>query len=543
MKIINMCVATMASLAFLPAQQTQFVQKETFQFHLPQGLGITGPVVTGDVDNSGYPDVIMVSWGRAVLWLDPWSMTNTQLQNPTVAISAADRRGLALMDQDGDGNLDLITGYTTTSVAYGNGDGTFQPSVVWHSGGIGSLAAWGDVNGDGLLDTVSAMGTTGWPGVNVLGEIRVSNPSAPPTRTTLNFSVAGGAGSYTQPAGPGQNGIAIGNLNDDGADDMIFMRGRSNQLYGIELVMGSASGSFSQPQVLLTPWQSNYQSWSLVDKGDIDGDGRMDLLLSTDLGHAVLFGHPTLGLGAIVDIPSSYPAGFFRQRNARLADCDSDGQLDIAFTVKSYPGGVTTEQLHLIRGLGNRMFGAQPIADWVMSGISHTYRLQLALGDLDQDGDLDFFLNAADGLTPPFDTHCFLVNNRSKLGGGCAGVAGIPASQAGQATPGNQNFEISTTGAAPNSIAVALMSLGLAPLASGCDILVDTNALIAPSGGYGFVQTDASGKASLPVPLPGGPALLGLTLYTQWAVIDATSSFTAFGIPFAMSGAGAIRIY
>ncbi|MDC0678921.1 FG-GAP repeat domain-containing protein [Sorangium atrum] len=63
---------------------------------------------------------------------------------------------VAVADVNGDGKLDLISANAngqTLSVWLGNGDGTFQPAIVFPSGGsFPDAVAVGDLNGDGKLD-------------------------------------------------------------------------------------------------------------------------------------------------------------------------------------------------------------------------------------------------------------------------------------------------------------------------------------------------------------------------------------------------------
>ena len=73
--------------------------------------------------------------------------------------------GIALADVNGDGKPDLVAincgdnsacgGTGSVGVLLGNGDGTFQPAVVYDSGGFGTNSvAVADVNGDGKRDLV-----------------------------------------------------------------------------------------------------------------------------------------------------------------------------------------------------------------------------------------------------------------------------------------------------------------------------------------------------------------------------------------------------
>ena len=49
-------------------------------------------------------------------------------------------------------------------------------------------------------------------------------------------------------------------------------------------------------------------------------------------------------------------------------------------------------------------------------------------------------------------------------------------------------------------------------------------ALLLPSGGIGFFQTDPAGSVVWPVPLPPPPLLVGQIVFLEWAIADAVSS-------------------
>jgi hypothetical protein len=109
--------------------------------------------VIGDVNNDGWPDIIVTSNCQPKTCVDGSirlllnNQDGTFTLTPT-AIAPSMGGPLAIGDLNGDGNLDLVA---DIGVLLGNGDGTFtQDTSVTLPGGTISIAL-ADVNNDGFL--------------------------------------------------------------------------------------------------------------------------------------------------------------------------------------------------------------------------------------------------------------------------------------------------------------------------------------------------------------------------------------------------------
>ena len=113
---------------------------------------------------------------------------------------------VAAADMNGDGKLDLVVAnyQNEVGVLRGNGDGTFQPVVLYSSGGSAESAVVTDVDGDGIADVV-------------VGNINCCSSS-------IGVLLGNGDGTL-QPAvsfsAPIGFFVAAGDLNGDGTPDVV----------------------------------------------------------------------------------------------------------------------------------------------------------------------------------------------------------------------------------------------------------------------------------------------------------------------------------
>jgi hypothetical protein len=114
------------------------------------------PFLAADVNGDGIQDLISPGTPTAV-FLGNGDGTFTQ----KAQANALDSCFAVTADFNGDGKLDLASVDTITaavSIAFGNGDGTFQPPVSYPQASVPSSLALGDFNNDGYLDLAYTSG-------------------------------------------------------------------------------------------------------------------------------------------------------------------------------------------------------------------------------------------------------------------------------------------------------------------------------------------------------------------------------------------------
>jgi hypothetical protein len=134
----------------------------TFQAPVSYGTGGNGPssVAITDVNGDGHPDIVMANWGTNTVSVLLGNGDGTFQPAVTYSSGGGGPTGVAIADVNGDGKPDIVVAnYVSASVGVllGNGDGTFQAPVSYGTGGSWvNAVAIGDVNGDGKPDLAVA---------------------------------------------------------------------------------------------------------------------------------------------------------------------------------------------------------------------------------------------------------------------------------------------------------------------------------------------------------------------------------------------------
>jgi hypothetical protein len=336
--------------------------------------------------------------------------------------------GIIASDFDNDGDQDVfLCNYGPNALYANNGDGTF--SDVSHAAGI-DRPSWSsggavlDFDNDGDLDIyVANYGRWRYPeDVQLCVDPSVAvSPGQPPARAYcaprtiatvghflyrndggLTFTEIAAAAGVGRTDGHGFGAVAA-DLNDDGRIDLYV----ANDTDPNFLFLNRGDGTFddaTETSGAAVEGHGQAQGSMGVDAEDVDGDGRPELFVTNfDVENNTIYRN--LGQGLFVD--ATPPFGLGDHTNlvgwgCALADLDGDGWPD-CFVANGHvddnrrhrAGGDEYAQVpQLFQNLRGRRFRLASSAGSYFD-TPHVAR-GAAIGDLDDDGDLDLAINHKD---------------------------------------------------------------------------------------------------------------------------------------------------
>lgn len=275
-------------------------------------------VKAGDLDADGDVDLVGVDNGALVLIENSggfaFSAPVTLDQSAPTLIAVAH-----VEDFDLDGDLDLITasagvGPFTFSSHYYEGLPTgFATRRLVGEQFQNLVDGWADLDGDGDIDAHTLIGSTPELYVRYLA-FQGGLPTAGPSETLFTDESVAWADAVVM------------DFDGDGDRDVVARLG--TETTAVQLFESLGSGEFAEPRLVSAP----VAGISQIESGDIDGDGREDLLLTVAAGNAspVLLSTPTGFVPAAAQPPPLSPQIASREvLRAQLLDADNDGDLDI----------------------------------------------------------------------------------------------------------------------------------------------------------------------------------------------------------------------
>ena len=393
----------------------------TMSSNHPGAIG-TASTAAGDLDGDGGFELVVGApettgqVGRVYLFEVEGAERTTTLTAAAVISGrdAGDGFGTSLlsrMDLDGDGIDDLAVGAPSFGVS-GQGSGVYvfsgpvsgmlsHDDASWYAldstSGVsaGASLAAGDIDGDGAAELLVGAWGDDTSASNAGAVWIIATPeSADPDLREANLVIYGDDGLDQA----GRAVVVLGDIDGDGRDDVaVGAPGQSSNdvrsgRVGIFRMPSSNGATVSEGDTVVEGLSAyGYTGWSLAAPGDVDGDGRADLLVGSydNAGQAFLL---TDLESAEVDADDAVASFLQDNSGERLgegletADLDGDGEVDFLLAAPAWSeSGRTLGHAYAVLGPISGTVVVATDADVTFTGMGPELTLGRP-GDLDGDG-------------------------------------------------------------------------------------------------------------------------------------------------------------
>jgi len=341
----------------------------------------------GDIDGDGFIDVVS-GWeqaGETRLYFNPGPSAVREPWPMTVVGPAPNAEDAVFVDLDGNGILDVVSACENKGKQGGGGlhihwapeRERLHEAAAWQSALLPASA------GQGSWMYTLPMQVDGRHGMDLIaggkGTPLVWYQAPVDARQLENWQQH--VISETTCGGGWTMALVAADMDGDGDQD-VFWTTRKAGCGGVRWLENPGPGG-----ALTKPWlehqiSSESLDFMFGDVADIDGDGRLDCAAATKEDGILLYRHPASpdATWSVYHLP--IPHALRKVKGVAFGDLDGDGRLDLAMT-----SGVGRPQ-HWLRWTGESPWSE---SEWSLQQINPAGGKMdtPVLADLDQDGDLD----------------------------------------------------------------------------------------------------------------------------------------------------------
>ena len=317
-------------------------------------------------------------------------------------------QAIALLIGNGDGTFGsptLVSSLTVSPITMVAGDfnkdGNLDIAALGSSGGTGVLAIFlGDGAGGFTTDasyTLGNFGAAGWTSAQALAAADMNRDgkldlvAINSSDQTVSVLFGKGDGTFRSPVtssvtnGPVlyPNDLAVADMNADGKLDLVISGNGTGGSY-VSVMLGKGNGAFQTPLLAASGYNGPWSYANGVAVGDLNGDGKPDVVVATAPGATVMLGNGDGTLQTAVNVPM--PSGYYAYADmAALSDLNHDHKLDIVLSLAAIEGGGTSDAATLAVFLGNGDGTFQPAQGYT----TQAWPSSIVLADFNGDGATD----------------------------------------------------------------------------------------------------------------------------------------------------------
>lgn len=331
-------------------------------------------VTIGDVNNDGRNDVVMTfyfdpenGYKIFVFLQDAAGTLQPPIMYPTLGSYTSRPLSVDIGDLNNDGKNDVVINARDAIGVFLQNDGGFDPEVTYPSNHSSHSNTYkvriGDFNNDFLLDVVSIDWGTQSHAVDVFLQNATGTLNPPVT-----YQVAHG----------GYDDLEVGDVNNDGLDDIVVMSGQLYAYDNIGVLLQQPDGMLSSPVYYDLGGNELTRGVAI---GDVNNDALQDIVVTYGGNRPRSFIAAFLQNSTGTLEPSISYTSYDVPEPVEVADLDSDGRVDVVVA----HGGWVRLGVYLQRDDGT----LAPEELYPIPYASHYNPHGLAVGDINEDGGKD----------------------------------------------------------------------------------------------------------------------------------------------------------